>query len=185
MRIKTKDLALAAMFTALTAICSWICIPGTVPFTMQTFAVFLAVGLLGGRLGTLSVAAYILLGAFGLPVFSGFSGGFGVLFGATGGYIIGFLFSALTMWAVERLFGRGIAALGAAMVLGLAVCYGFGTAWFVLVYSRSTGLAAAFAAYVAPFIAPDLLKLSLALAITVRLRKTAKFIPAVSNNPKG
>lgn len=74
------------VFAVLIAICSWISIPMTVPFTLQTFAVFLAVGVLGGKRGSLAVLIYILLGAVGIPVFAGFSGGIGVLLGNTGGY---------------------------------------------------------------------------------------------------
>ena len=85
--MRTRDLARAALFAALIAICSWISIPTAVPFTLQTFAVFLALGVLGGKLGTLSVAVYLLLGAVGLPVFAGFQGGLGALLGATGGYL--------------------------------------------------------------------------------------------------
>lgn len=72
-----------AVFAVLIAICSWISIPTTVPFTLQTFAIFLAVGVLGGKRGSLSVLIYILLGAVGIPVFAGFSGGFGTLLGST------------------------------------------------------------------------------------------------------
>lgn len=97
-RSKTYDMAYISMFTVIIAICSWISIPMTVPFTLQTFGVFAAVGILGGRRGTISVLLYILLGAIGVPVFAGFSGGLGVLTGNTGGYIVGFLFSALVMW---------------------------------------------------------------------------------------
>ena len=75
---------------ALMAVCSWISIPTAIPFTLQTMAVFLAVGLLGGKRGTLAVTAYVLLGAVGAPVFANFSGGIGILLGQTGGYILGF-----------------------------------------------------------------------------------------------
>ena len=71
----------------------------TVPFTLQTFGVFMAVGVLGGKRGTLAVLVYILLGVVGVPVFAGFSGGIGVLLNTTGGYIVGFLFSALEICA--------------------------------------------------------------------------------------
>ena len=100
-----RDLVLIALFAALMAICSWISIPTTVPFTLQTFAVFVAAGLLGGKRGTIAVLVYILLGAVGLPVFAGFTGGVGILLGSTGGYIIGFLGSALVMWGMEKLWG--------------------------------------------------------------------------------
>ncbi|MEI3229118.1 MAG: biotin transporter BioY [Lachnospiraceae bacterium] len=92
-RNKTRDMVYIAIFAVLIAICSWISIPTTVPFTLQTFAVFLAVGVLGGKRGTLSILIYLLLGAIGVPVFAGFTGGIGIVLGTTGGYIIGFLFS--------------------------------------------------------------------------------------------
>ena len=71
-RNKTYDMAYISMFTVIIAISSWISIPMTVPFTLQTFGVFAAVGILGGRRGTMSVFLYILLGAIGVPVFAGF-----------------------------------------------------------------------------------------------------------------
>ena len=85
-RGKTYDMVYIAVFAVVMAICSWISIPATVPFTLQTFGVFLAVGVLGGKRGTLSILVYILLGAVGVPVFAGFSGGIGSLFGNAGGY---------------------------------------------------------------------------------------------------
>ena len=69
--MKTRELAYTGILAALIAVCSWISIPTAVPFTLQTFAVFLTLGLLGGRLGTLAVTVYLLLGAVGLPVFAG------------------------------------------------------------------------------------------------------------------
>jgi len=166
-----------ALCAAVMAICSWISIPAAVPFTMQTFGVFLAVGLLGGRNGTLAVLVYILLGAAGLPVFSGFNGGIGHLFGATGGYIIGFVFSALVMWLAEALFGKSNKVLIASMVAGLLVCYAFGTAWFMVVYARdsgSIGLITALSWCVFPYIIPDALKILLAAVLTRRLRPLIK-----------
>ena len=96
-KIKIWDIAYIAMFAAVMAVCSWISVPATVPFTLQTFGVFLAVGTLGGKRGSLAVLTYLLLGAVGAPVFAGFSGGIGCILGSTGGYIIGFLFSALVI----------------------------------------------------------------------------------------
>ena len=96
-KMQTLDMAYIGLFAVVIAICSWISIPTVVPFTLQTFAVFLAVAVLGGKRGTLAVIVYVLLGAVGLPVFSGFKGGIGVLLNTTGGYIIGFVFSALVM----------------------------------------------------------------------------------------
>ncbi len=170
-RSKTYDMVYIAVFAVLIAICSWISIPTTVPFTLQTFAVFLAVGVLGGKRGSLSVLIYILLGAVGIPVFAGFSGGFGILLGSTGGYIIGFLFSALLMWGMEALLGKKTWVLGLSMVLGLIVCYAIGTVWFMVVYTKNSGpveLAAVLSWCVIPFIIPDLIKIALALVLSKR-----------------
>lgn len=167
-----------AVFAVLIAICSWISIPTTVPFTLQTFAVFLAVGVLGGKRGSLSVLIYILLGAVGIPVFAGFSGGFGILLGQTGGYIVGFLFSALLMWLMgKRFLEKKTWVLGLSMVLGLIVCYAIGTVWFMVVYARNSGavgLATVLGWCVIPFIIPDLIKIVLALALSKRLGKALK-----------
>ena len=84
-RSKTYDMVYIAVFAVLMAICSWISIPATVPFTLQTFAVFLTVGVLGGKRGSMAVLIYILLGAIGIPVFAGFYGGVVPLLGNTGG----------------------------------------------------------------------------------------------------
>lgn len=176
-RLRTKDLAYIGIFTALMAICSWISIPTTVPFTLQTLGVFLAVGILGGRRGTLSVLAFILLGAVGAPVFAGFSGGLSALLGSTGGYIVGFLFSALLMWAMEHFLGTSLWVTGASMVLGLLVCYAFGSLWFLWVYTRNTGavtLSAVLGWCVIPFIVPDLVKIALAVTLTAQLRRHVK-----------
>lgn len=173
---KTTDIAYIGMFAALMAVCSWISIPTTVPFTLQTMGVFTAVGILGGKRGTTAVLVYILMGALGLPVFSGFTGGIGILFGSTGGYIIGFLASALVMWAMEAMFGRSRPVLLCAMVLGLLVCYAFGTVWFLQVYTRANGavgLATVLGWCVIPFIIPDLVKISVAMVLS-DLRKYLK-----------
>ena len=77
--LTTKDLVYIALAAVLICVCSWISIPMAVPFILQTFAVFCVLELLGGRRGTIAVCVYILLGAVGLPVFSGFTGGIGKL----------------------------------------------------------------------------------------------------------
>ena len=164
-----KDMAYVAIMAVVIAICSWISIPTTVPFTLQTFAVFLAVGVLGGRRGTFAVLVFILLGAVGVPVFAGFQGGVGILLGTTGGYIIGFLLSALLYWAMTRALGEKTPVMVAAMVLGLIVCYAFGTAWFMIVYARNAGaigLGTALGWCVFPFVIPDLVKIALAVGLT-------------------
>ena len=176
-RLSTTELVYIAVCAALMAVCSWVSIPAPaplVPFTLQTFAVFLILLLLGGRRGFFTVLTYVLLGAAGLPVFAQFTGGVGILFGSTGGYIIGFLFTALLYWALERAVGDRGALKLAALALGLAVCYAFGTAWFMAVYARQTGpigLATALGWCVLPFLVPDAVKLALAWGLASALKR--------------
>ena len=171
----TKEMVLIAMFAAIMAVCSWITIPiGEIGITLQTFAVFCALGILGGRNGFFSVIVFILLGAIGLPVFSGFKGGIGALTGPTGGYILGFIFMALIYWAGEKLLGKKLAVKILLMVIGLAVCYAFGTAWFVFVFSHkgtAMSLSKALSLCVTPFVPFDILKLVLALIVADSVKK--------------
>lgn len=166
------DLVYISIGAALIAICSWISIPTAVPFTLQTFAVFFVLLLLGGERGTIATLIYILLGAIGVPVFAGFSGGIGILFGSTGGYIIGFLFTGLIYMLFSRVFKKSILIKIAALVLGLAVCYAFGTAWFMHVYMQNNGevgLLTVLGWCVFPFIIPDLIKMALAVVVAKRI----------------
>lgn len=176
-KFKVLDMVYIALFAVLIAVCTWISVPAAVPFTMQTFAVFCALGLLGGKRGTFSVIVYLLLGAVGVPVFSGFRGGIGVLFDTTGGYLIGFIIMALLYWLITALLGKKLMVMVAAMVAGVAVLYLFGTAWFMVVYARNSGpvgLATALGWCVFPFILPDLIKLALAVFLTKRLGRHIK-----------
>lgn len=174
---KVLNLVYIAIGAALIAICSWISIPTAVPFTLQTFAVFFVLLALGGERGTLATLVYVLLGAVGVPVFAGFSGGIGVLLGNTGGYIIGFLFTGLIYILFTKFFKKNIVMKVVALVLGLAVCYAFGTAWFMHVYMKSSGevgLLTVLGWCVFPFIIPDLLKLALAVVISKRIEPVIK-----------
>lgn len=172
-RNAVRDMTYIALCVALTAICAWLVIPTSPPFTMQTLAVFLTIGLLGGRRGTVAVAVYLLLGAVGLPVFSAFQGGLGILLGTTGGYLIGFFFAALFMWGTERF----ALPLALRMVLGQLVCYAVGTAWYMRFYLASGGSGNALVVLgisVLPFLLPDMVKISLALLLTRRLKRFVK-----------
>ncbi len=165
----TIDITYIGAAVALITICSWISIPTTIPFTLQTFAVMLAVLLLGGMRGTIAITVYILLGAVGVPVFSGFTGGISRLMGPTGGYIIGFLGTALVMWAFEKILGKKLWVYITAIILGLVVCYTFGTMWFIKLYTADDGskatLAMALSACVIPYLIPEVIKVVLALTI--------------------
>lgn len=176
-KLSTLDLTYVSLLVSLMAICSWISIPTTVPFTLQTFAIFMAVGLLGGKLGTLAVIVYIILGSIGIPVFAGFTGGMGVLFGSTGGYIFGFILTALSYWLITKIFGMKTWVKVIAMVVGLILCYAFGTVWFMFLYARASGtisLATALCWCVIPFIIPDVIKIALALIISKGVERNVK-----------
>ena len=175
--LQVLDLVYISIGAALIAICSWISIPTAVPFTLQTFAVFFVLLLLGGERGTIATLVYVLLGAIGVPVFAGFSGGIGILFGSTGGYIIGFLFTGLIYMLLTRFVKKNIVMKVVALVLGLAVCYAFGTAWFMNVYMKSSGevgLLTVLGWCVFPFIIPDLIKMALAVVVSKRIEPVIK-----------
>ena len=171
--IKTADMVYIAIGAALIAICSWISVPMTVPFTLQTFAVFFVLMTLGGERGTIATVVYVIMGAVGLPVFSGFKGGLGVLLGSTGGYIVGFIVMGLIYIVITKIFTEKIIPSIAALVIGLAACYAFGTAWFMFVYIRNTGPVGVMTVLswcVFPFIIPDIVKMALAVVISRRVR---------------
>lgn len=172
--MKIRNMARCALLTALLCICAWIGFPmGDVSITMQTFALFLTLGLLGGKSGSLVSLLYLLLGSVGLPVFSGFRGGLGTLLGATGGYILGFLAAALVYWLITALLGTRLPIRAGASLLGLLVCYGFGTLWYALIWTKAGGLSLGLilGKCVLPYLLPDLIKLGLALAATEKLKR--------------
>ncbi len=171
------DMVYISVFTAIIAVCSQIYIPTTIPFTLQTLAVFTAGGILGCKRGTLSVIVYLLLGIIGVPVFAEFSSGLGVLFGMTGGYIIGFIFTSLIVGFMCDKLGKKLWVLAVSMILGLAVCYAFGTVWFMIVYTRTVepiDMIGALSLCVFPYLLFDLAKIAVATVLVNRLDKIIK-----------
>lgn len=163
-RFPVRMMTRCAFFTALMAVCAWIAIPlGDTVFTLQTLAVFLTLGLLGGKWGGASIVCYLLLGAVGAPVFSSFRGGAGALLGPTGGYLWGFLCTALCYRIVER-WGKL-----PAMIAGQLVCYGCGAAWYGVYTGAGWQLAAL--GTVVPYLLPDALKIALAFRLSRKLEK--------------
>ena len=170
------DLCLIAMFAAMMAVFSWITVPmpaPLVPFTMQTFGVFVTLELLGGKRGFFAILTFILLAAAGAPVLSGFSGGMGVLLGSTGGYILGFLLTAGLYWLTEALLGKALWVRLTALIGGLLLCYLFGTLWFMVIYARTNaaiGIGTALLWCVVPYLAPDIVKLVLAFGLSAAIK---------------
>ncbi|MCI6374495.1 MAG: biotin transporter BioY [Clostridiales bacterium] len=166
----TRQLVLAALFAALTAVCSQIQIPlPMIPINLALFAVHLCGALLGAKWGALSMAVYALLGAVGVPVFAGFGSGPAVLFGKTGGYIIGYILCAAIVGLLSRRLGFTFPKLCLSMAVGVIVCYVFGTAWFMAI--SGLNLATSLSYCVLPFLPGDAVKILLAAFLALRLRK--------------
>ena len=163
--MKVRPMARAALFAALMAVSAWLSIPlPPVRFTLQTLAMLLALGLLGGKWGSLSICLYLLLGVVGLPVFSGFRSGIGAMLDATGGFLWGFLLGGLGYWLAERL-GKL-----APMILFLLIAYSCGAAWF-LIYAPGSGLWGAATVTVLPYLLPETVKLLLANMLVKRIKR--------------
>ena len=168
--MKPVFLARCGLFSALMCICAWISIPlGSMVFTLQSFALFLALLVLGGKGATVSVLVYLALGAVGLPVFSGFRGGFGALLGVTGGFLWGFALATLIFWLVSAISGKKGRIF--ALIAAAASVYLCGTIWY-FVYA-SGGIWAILAQSVLPYLLPDAAKMLLALWVSRRLKKAS------------
>lgn len=169
MKSKIYSLSSAALMTAVLCVSAPMSIQiGAVPLSAATLVIYLSIYLLGWRRGTASCIVYILMGTFGLPVFSGFSGGIGRILGPTGGYIVGYIPMAV-------IGGKGIACSGkmwiqtAALFLGTAVCYLLGMVWFCMVMHMD--MTSAFAVCVVPFLPGDVIKVFLAVTVGPKLKK--------------
>ncbi|MDE6036571.1 MAG: biotin transporter BioY [Ruminococcus sp.] len=168
-KFSIREMVIIAMFSAILAVCSWISVPTSIPFTLQTFGVFATMNILGGKKGFFAILVYILLGAVGMPVFSGFSAGISALTSYSGGYIWGFILLALVYWSVENFIGKNFTVQVISLITGMILCYLCGTLWFMYV-TKSTfiyGLTAC----VVPYLLFDALKLVLALIVSGRVKK--------------
>jgi biotin transport system substrate-specific component len=171
-KITTKELTLIGLMAGVTCILGPLSIPlpfSAVPISFTNLAIYFTIFLLGWKKGTISYLIYLLLGLVGLPVFSGFSGGPGKLFGPTGGYLIGFIFMAIISGIfIEKFRGkRYMYAIG--MALGLMVTYLLGTAW--LAAQAELAFYQALLLGVIPFIPGDILKIAAAMILGPILRK--------------
>ena len=169
-KIRTKQMVLIALMTAVTCVLGPLSIPlpfSPVPISLTNFAIFLAIFVLGMKSGTISFIIYLLLGAIGVPVFSSFRGGLQVLTGPTGGYLIGFIFLALIMGFALDHFDRKLVPTIIGMIIGMAVCYAFGTVWLAKLLSLSfkEGLMMG----VIPYLAGDAAKIIIAAIVGPKL----------------
>ena len=176
-KIRTKQMVLIALMTAVTCVLGPLSIPlpfSPVPISLTNFAIFLAIFVLGMKSGTISFIIYLLLGAIGVPVFSSFRGGLQVLAGPTGGYLIGFIFLALIMGFALDHFDRKLVPTIIGMIIGMAVCYAFGTVWLAKLLSLSfkEGLMMG----VIPYLAGDAAKIIIAAIVGPKLYGAAQKI---------
>ncbi len=170
--MKVKDMTITAVMAALICIAGPLTIPmGPIPLSLATFAVYLAGAVTGKKYGTTAVGLYLLIGIIGVPVFSGFSGGFQKLAGVTGGYLIGYLPCAfLSGIGAERAEKKGRKwLLPLMMIAGTAVLYAIGTAWFMI--QTGNALGAALSLCVIPFLPGDAVKILAASILSPMIRK--------------
>lgn len=175
--MKTKDLVLAALCSVFIAISAWISIPTSIPFTMQTFAIYFILFILGAKMCIVAVGVYIMLGIIGIPVFSGFTAGIGILMGNTGGYIIGFFLIPIFMMLTEKLHNKNTILLILFSFISLIICYALGTLWFYFLYTANTGaiaIPAILAMCVIPFVIPDIIKIALAYGVSKIIKPRLK-----------
>lgn len=168
----TKSIALIGLMAAVTCVLGPLSIPlpfSPVPISLTNLAVYFTIYVIGMKRGTLSYIIYLLLGLVGIPVFSSFTSGPGKLLGPTGGYLIGFIFMALICGFFVDKWPTKIYLHFIGMVIGTAVCYLFGTIWFV--YQQSTTFSAALMLCVIPFLPGDLVKIIIAMILGPQIRK--------------
>ena len=162
------EIALVGLFVAIISVCAQICIPVSVPITLQTFAIMLALGLLSEKKAFFAIFAYLLLGAVGVPVFSAFRGGLGVLLSPTGGFLFGFLLMPVIHYLFCRARGKSRRSRVIALAFGIIVCFLVGTVWFC--FTSNVGFVEGVTVCVLPFILPEALKLLLAVYLSEKIK---------------
>jgi biotin transport system substrate-specific component len=169
--LSLRGMVYASLFGAATAAASYISIPlPPVPITLQTFVLFMSAALLGPRLGVLSQFIYLLLGIMGMPVFAGGKAGLGVVFGPTGGYLIGFVAAAFVIGLLVKLRkAPGFRWYVLSMTVGTLVVYILGAVQLSLVARLTFEKAVALG--VIPFLAGDGLKIVAAAMLTIRMKE--------------
>lgn len=169
--LSTKDLCLISLFTALITVCSWISIPLAVPVTLQIFAVFLSCAYLGLIRGVICVLTYILLGIVGVPVFSNFRGGISHLFTPSGGFIVGFLLSAIIIGLLIN--KNNFKVTFTAMIIALLGCYAVGSIWIIAFSTDNLSSNFVLNTFLGliPLLIIDLVKIFAAAFLAIKLKK--------------
>lgn len=180
MNLSIKEISLVAIFPALMAATAGISIPlGSLPpITLQTMFVFLAALLLGPKLGSISMIIYVLMGAIGLPVFSQYLGGISILISGKGGFIIGFIFSALFIGFMKsiKILNKNYAYIFGILLLGNVIIYMFGASY--IAYLSNTGLFSILAVFT-PYFIGDFIKILIVLYVYSRIRYQITYEPSL------
>lgn len=202
---RTRSVAFVGLTIAIMAVSAWVTVPlGPIPFTLQMFAIVFAIVVLSPKEAIAAITGYLLLGAIGVPVFSGMRGGIGVLAGPTGGFLWGYLLgvaaAALFLYVVRTRFGasadRGASRLTSAERAALTVparvalffrSFGFEVAagviftaisyvcgWAQFMVVAQVDPVAAFLAACAPFIVLDFCKIVAAVLCADAVRAVVK-----------
>ena len=164
-----REMTFVAIFSSVIAIISQISIPmpSAVPLTIQLFAVALAGYFLNFREAALSVLIYVLLGVVGIPVFSGFKGGFYVLVGPTGGFIWGFIIVAILC----SVFSYSVLAIPVG-IFSVLVCHALGVVQYMIL--SNVGFWASAISVSLPYIVKDMVLVLLAYAVNLKIKKQIK-----------
>lgn len=171
-RFSTQDISFCGLGAIILTVCSWICIPSPIPFTMQTFAIVAVSLFLGKKCASLAVLVYILLGIVGIPVFAGFKTGVTALSGPTGGYILGLLFLPIIICSISAIKPESFTLSLLSALCGIVFLYTFGTIWYLLFITNSPdGFFAVASVCVFPFVVPDVLKCILAVICVKKLKR--------------
>lgn len=171
--MKTENIVTYSLFAALICIFSCVSIPvGAVPITLSLMAVLMSALILGSKGGAISSLIYIVLGSFGLPVFSGFGGGFQILFGPTGGYIWSYVLVAYIAGFSKNISAKSLKFL--IVFSAVTVCYFFGTLQFSFVQKMSFLSSLALCVY--PFVIGDVIKVVAAVCVAEAVCKRLNFI---------
>lgn len=177
-KLSTRRLVLIALIAAITCIFAPLAVPipvSPVPISLTNLVILISVYILGWKDSTISFLVYLLLGAVGLPVFSGFSGGLGKLAGPTGGYLIGFIFMAIIAGLFVEHFPENRVLIVIGMVLATAITYTFGTAW--LAFQLDQSFAAALSIGVIPYLPGDIIKIIIAIIVGPLLKTRLRNVP--------
>lgn len=177
---RTRSVAYIGLSIAIIAVCAWVTVPiGPVPFTLQMLAIPLVIAVLPPIQAVSAVYLYVIIGAIGVPIFSGFKGGIGVLLGPTGGFLIGYLIGvvlAVLFLSLVRQKAKSsaldIAFVIVAGIIFTACAYVVGCIQYSVV--ANVGMQQAFLVSCAPFIIPDLVKVIVAAICAQGVRRVIR-----------